>query len=72
MPGPSVTGAGRQLAMPFPADEDRGRPRREVMPAVVHVPDWLDLDAQRRLVAEFRQWARRRPGYATPGCRPGI
>lgn len=34
------------------------RDRREVAPGAVHVPDWLDLDGQRRLVAAFREWAR--------------
>jgi DNA oxidative demethylase len=71
VPGPSATGADRQLAMPFPADEDRDRPRREALPAVVHVPDWLDLDAQRRLVAAFRQWARPPAGLRHPRVPTG-
>jgi DNA oxidative demethylase len=28
-----------------------------VLPAVVHVPAWLDIDAQRDLVGDFRRWA---------------
>ncbi len=43
------------------------RPRREVAPGAVHLPDWLDPDAQRRLVAACRDWSR--PG---PGGRPGM
>jgi alkylated DNA repair protein (DNA oxidative demethylase) len=33
------------------------RGRRELGPGAVHVPDWLDLDGQRELVAAFREWA---------------
>ncbi|MFD6675717.1 alpha-ketoglutarate-dependent dioxygenase AlkB family protein [Rhodococcus zopfii] len=40
------------LPLPIP------RPRREVAPGAVHVPGWLDLDAQRRLVVACRGWAR--------------
>jgi DNA oxidative demethylase len=34
------------------------RPRTEVAPGAVHVPGWLDLDGQRRLVDACREWAR--------------
>lgn len=34
------------------------RHRRELAPGAVHVPDWLDLDRQRELVALCRTWAR--------------
>lgn len=34
------------------------RQTREVTPGAVHVPDWLDPDAQRRLVDACRHWAR--------------
>src|SRR5690348_5482145 len=33
------------------------RPRAQPLPDVIHVPDWLDGDAQRGLVADFRRWA---------------
>ncbi|HEX6568200.1 MAG TPA: alpha-ketoglutarate-dependent dioxygenase AlkB [Acidimicrobiales bacterium] len=33
------------------------RPRWEVTPGAIHVPDWLTLDEQRRLVAAARGWA---------------
>ncbi|MEU6344020.1 alpha-ketoglutarate-dependent dioxygenase AlkB [Streptomyces sp. NPDC046977] len=33
------------------------RPRLEVAPGAVHVPGWLDLDEQRRLVTACRAWA---------------
>lgn len=34
------------------------RDRSVVAPGAVHVPDWLDLDAQRNLVDSCRAWAR--------------
>lgn len=34
------------------------RPRTRPAPGAVHVPDWLSLDEQRRLVTACRQWAR--------------
>ena len=34
------------------------RSRDEIAPGVVHLPDWLDLAGQRRLVAACREWAR--------------
>ena len=40
------------------------RTRREVGPGAVHVPDWLDLDAQVELVARCREWGRDPGGVA--------
>jgi len=37
----------------------------------VHVPDWLSTDAQRDLVAEFRDWARPPAGLRTPRVPAG-
>lgn len=34
------------------------RARSEIAPGAVHVPDWLPLDEQRRLVGACRAWAR--------------
>ena len=34
------------------------RERTELSPGAVHVPDWLDVDGQRRLVEACRGWAR--------------
>ncbi|MFF0281535.1 alpha-ketoglutarate-dependent dioxygenase AlkB family protein [Rhodococcus aetherivorans] len=34
------------------------RARVEIAPGAVHVPGWLDVDEQRRLVAACRDWAR--------------
>lgn len=33
------------------------RERAEIAPGAVHVPDWLTVDEQRRLVAACREWA---------------
>lgn len=33
------------------------QPRAEIAPGAVHVPGWLDLDTQRRLVTACREWA---------------
>ncbi|MEC3975282.1 alpha-ketoglutarate-dependent dioxygenase AlkB family protein [Amycolatopsis sp. H20-H5] len=41
------------------------RPRAEVAPGAVHLPDWLDLDQQRRLVAACRGWATEGAGLRT-------
>ncbi|MHC1558869.1 alpha-ketoglutarate-dependent dioxygenase AlkB family protein [Actinomycetospora sp. C-140] len=38
------------------------RERRELAPGAVHVPDWLDRDRQRSLVAACRRWAVEGPG----------
>ncbi len=47
------------------------RTTREVLPDVVHVPDWLDLDAQRALVADFRRWALPPAGLRHPRVPTG-
>ncbi|AWT41566.1 MULTISPECIES: alpha-ketoglutarate-dependent dioxygenase AlkB family protein [Streptomyces] len=41
------------------------RERTVVAPGAVHVPDWLDPDAQRRLLDACRQWARPPAGLRT-------
>ena len=42
------------------------RPRTVVADGAVHVPDWLDIAQQRRLVSACREWARPgRPGLRT-------
>jgi alkylated DNA repair protein (DNA oxidative demethylase) len=67
---PAESEPARQLAMPFTGAGPR-RERREVLPAVVHVPDWLDMVAQRGLVAEFRRWARPPAGLRHPRVPTG-
>ncbi|MEU3983543.1 alpha-ketoglutarate-dependent dioxygenase AlkB [Streptomyces sp. NPDC026672] len=41
------------------------RPRRQVAEGAVHMPDWLDADAQRELLAACREWARPPAGLRT-------
>jgi alkylated DNA repair protein (DNA oxidative demethylase) len=41
------------------------RPRTEVAPGAVHLPDWLDPHRQRELVAACREWARPPAGLRT-------
>jgi alkylated DNA repair protein (DNA oxidative demethylase) len=53
---------------------DEPEPRRsvaEVLPGVVHVPDWLDDRAQHGLVAEFREWSRPPAGLRHPRVPTG-
>jgi alkylated DNA repair protein (DNA oxidative demethylase) len=65
---PSPAPAG-QLALGLAADAPRAvvEPR----PGVVLVPDWLDLAAQRALVADFRQWALPPAGLRHPRVPTG-
>ncbi|ULR48669.1 alpha-ketoglutarate-dependent dioxygenase AlkB family protein [Streptomyces deccanensis] len=41
------------------------RDRTEIVPGAVHVPDWLDADQQRHLLAACREWARPPAGLRT-------
>ena len=45
--------------------------RTEVLPGVVHVARWLDRDAQRRLVEDFRAWALPPAGLRHPRVPTG-
>ncbi|MEJ7584018.1 MAG: alpha-ketoglutarate-dependent dioxygenase AlkB [Acidimicrobiales bacterium] len=65
--GPDRAG---QLSLPV-LGAGSARPRREVLPSVVHVPDWLDRDAQRGLVEDFRRWARPPAGLRHPRVPTG-
>src|SRR5437868_4177650 len=47
------------------------RDRREVLPGAIHIPDWLDLGAQRALVDEFRVWAAPPAGLRHPRVPSG-
>jgi alkylated DNA repair protein (DNA oxidative demethylase) len=60
----------RQLALGELAPEP-ARTRVEVLPGAVHVPDWLGLDAQRRLVDQFRLWALPPAGLRHPRVPTG-
>ncbi len=41
------------------------RPRATIAPGAVHLPDWLDADRQRELLAACRDWARPPAGLRT-------
>jgi alkylated DNA repair protein (DNA oxidative demethylase) len=69
LPAGAGDGADRQLALPIGAPP---RPRwREVLPSVVHVADWLGLEEQRALVADFRRWALPPAGLRHPRMPTG-
>jgi alkylated DNA repair protein (DNA oxidative demethylase) len=58
----------------FAADDvtpRRDRQPAELLPGAVHVPDWLDVDAQRSLVDAFRQWAEPPAGLRRPRVPAG-
>jgi alkylated DNA repair protein (DNA oxidative demethylase) len=65
---PAEAPAG-QLALGLAAEP--AREGVEPRPGVVHVPDWLDLDQQRALVAQFRVWARPPAGLRHPRVPTG-
>lgn len=64
-------GAG-QLALPIATTAPGSEPAlREVLPGVVHVSGWLDLDQQRSLVEDFRRWAQPPAGLRHPRVPTG-
>jgi alkylated DNA repair protein (DNA oxidative demethylase) len=60
-----------QLALPMDVVETGERRWTELLPGVVHVPDWLDLDAQQGLVEDFRRWALPPAGLRHPRVPTG-
>jgi alkylated DNA repair protein (DNA oxidative demethylase) len=58
------------MALPF-ATATPQRVVRELIPGVVHVPDWLDAAAQRELAGEFRSWALPPAGLRHPRVPTG-
>ena len=70
---PPVTASSastRQMVLTFATATPR-RVARELMPGVVHVPDWLDAVAQRELADEFRSWALPPAGLRHPRVPTG-
>jgi alkylated DNA repair protein (DNA oxidative demethylase) len=61
----------RQLSLDLAQDGAIDRERRVVMDDVVHIAGWLDPDAQRRLVADFRRWAAPPAGLRRPRVPTG-
>ncbi len=72
-PRPVVEGGQLALALDLDrrdADCDPC-PVAEPLPGVVHVPGWLGLTEQQRLVADFREWARPPEGLRHPRLPSG-
>ena len=67
---PAVSPTERQLALSLDAAAT-GPSRHEVLPAVVHVSGWLDLDTQRSLAEAFRRWAAPPAGLRHPRVPTG-
>ena len=67
--GAAADGPVGQLALDDLAREPRLR--SEPLTHVVHVPDWLDIDAQRGLVEDFRSWAAPPAGLRHPRMPTG-
>jgi alkylated DNA repair protein (DNA oxidative demethylase) len=67
--GAPATSPAGQLGLELLAEPTRAR--TEPRPGIVHVPDWLDLDAQRALVADFRRWALPPAGLRHPRVPTG-
>jgi alkylated DNA repair protein (DNA oxidative demethylase) len=67
--GPAAEPVTGQLALGL-ADEPT-RTRWEPLPGAVVIPGWLDADAQRALVAQFREWARPPAGLRHPRVPTG-
>jgi DNA oxidative demethylase len=67
---PEAGAVERQLVL---ASGDAGGPRgrHEVLPEVVHVAGWLDVDKQRALVEDFREWALPPAGLRHPRVPTG-
>jgi alkylated DNA repair protein (DNA oxidative demethylase) len=71
LPPPSASPAPtRQMSLTLEAVEPP-RVTRELIPGVVHVPDWLSAAAQRELAQEFRSWARPPAGLRHPRVPTG-
>jgi alkylated DNA repair protein (DNA oxidative demethylase) len=70
VPAPPAEDPPGQLPLSL-ADLEAPRERAEVLPGAVHVPDWLDLHAQRHLVEQFRTWAAPPAGLRHPRVPTG-
>ena len=67
---PPEKSSGSQLALPIAEASVRGR-RSEPLPGAVYVSGWLDIDAQRELVRQFRLWALPPAGLRQPRVPSG-
>lgn len=60
-----------QLPLGLAEEPAPERHRAEPLPGVVHIPGWLDLAAQRRLVEDFHEWAKPPAGLRHPRVPTG-
>jgi DNA oxidative demethylase len=65
-----ATVAASQLTLPIQCPRPAAS-SRVVLPGVVHVSAWLDLDSQRALVEQFRHWALPPAGLRHPRVPSG-
>jgi len=68
---PVAESAPRQLAFAAGAVGSEKSAARDLLPGVVHIASWLDLDTQRGLVADFRKWAAPPAGLRHPSVPTG-
>ena len=71
LPPPPSSGTGSQRQLTLVPEPESRRVAREVLPGAVHVPEWLDLGSQRRLVEHFRAWALPPAGLRHPRVPTG-
>ena len=67
--GAPAAATAPQLSLPMASAATASA--REILPGAVHVPGWLDLDAQRDLVRRFREWALPPAGLRQPRMPSG-
>ena len=60
----------RQLTLSI-GDDARAPVPLEVFPGVIHIPNWLGIEAQHRLTQEFRVWALPPAGLRHPRMPTG-
>jgi alkylated DNA repair protein (DNA oxidative demethylase) len=69
-PVASSSSDAQQLSLPI-ADDTRPPTPQELLPGVVHIPNWLSREEQRSLAADFRRWAMPPAGLRHPRVPTG-
>lgn len=68
---PEAGGGAGQLALALADATPRPTVRHDLLPGVVHIAGWLDLEAQRDLVSAFQRWAEPPAGLRHPRVPAG-
>jgi alkylated DNA repair protein (DNA oxidative demethylase) len=68
---PTDQGRSGQLGLELDETRPTAPERHDLLDGVVHIAGWLDPDRQRRLVADFRQWALPPAGLRHPRVPAG-